>query len=584
MKRIIILALMLLPLAVSAGPVSRDVAQKCAESFFRGSMHTKASASVRLVWDGEFPTKAPATDPAFYVYASSDGGFVMISGDDAFAPVLAWSDNTDFVTEDMPDNVRGWMEELRAGILSDRAAGVQADPDVRKAWSALESSGEVEKAEESLLLETALWNQNAPYNGKCPDINGVRTYTGCVATAMAIIMKYHRWPVCGSGTFETYSYVTNGTTITMPGYSLGHVYDWSNLPDDMSNRTTEQAIAVAQLMLDCGMSLKMKYEASGSSASTANLGARLVTYFGYDSSARYISRSSMSADLWVTLLKDNLNNFGPVSYRGAASSGSGGHSFIVSGYDSSDRMYVNFGWGGSSNGYYTIPDFKTYDTDHAGVFYICPAGGGTKSSSVFMYSGGLKRVTTMDQIAITGKVNLSVGSIYNMGSAAFSGQFVIFRLDRNGQRGEQICEPFEIPVASGGYSSAKTVACTLASEVNLGDQAALYYRMAEGEEWKLLPCATSSVSTTVPIADTQDIGQSTKLVYTVESGVLDLTTKGYVSYTLLTEGGEVVASGKASSSGKISLETMSYKPGAYVLSLSRGSDSQVLKINIKGGN
>ena len=582
MKRILILLSLVIPVMMSAGPVSRDAARKCADAFFSSGPAVRSTVSqARLVWTGE--PEGSATEPAFYVYARPSGGFVIVSGDDAHGPVLAWSEDSEFVAEDMPDNVKWWLDELRTGILSDRAAGVMPDSRTQEAWAALQSSGTMDRDTGALLLETALWNQYSPFNDRCPVVNGSRTPTGCVATAMAIIMRYHKWPVAGQGTFASYSYTSGGTTVTVPGYSLGRAYDWTNMPVDMSNYMEPQADEVSRLMLDCGMSLSMKYEVAGSSASTTQMISALVNYFDYDSAAKYLNRASYSSGVWSEMLKANLRQYGPLSYRGSASSGSGGHSYVVSGYDTSDRFYVNFGWSGLYNGYYALPSIRTYNADQAAIFFISPAGRVEKKASLCIYDVGVSTTTTIAKIATTKRFDASTGTIFNMGSASFAGQLAFFRVDKDGNMGERLCTPFSVSIGSLYSSASVSVICTLQSSPNLGDVARLYYCADGTEDWIPVPTSSDGLSNEIAIADTPDktIERVTTLSYAIETGILTIKTKGYVKYVLTGEDGTNVVSGTSPASGRVVLETLKYPAGTYTMSFTRGSESHSLVINLR---
>ncbi|MDE6653954.1 MAG: C10 family peptidase, partial [Muribaculaceae bacterium] len=203
------------------------------------------------------------------------------------------------------------------------------------------------------LLST-VWNQYEPYNDMCPEINGMRAVTGCVATAMAQVMKKHQWPVSGTG---SYSYVANGISVSSDFSS--HVYDWDNMLDDYYNEyydlvgTQAQRNAVAQLMFDCGVAARMTYSASESSAMTIAAGGGMTKYFNYDKSMEYVLRGWYSDEDWMRLMHSQISEGLPVIYAGD-SEGGYGHAFILDGYDGEGYFHFNWGWGGGSDGYFSL--------------------------------------------------------------------------------------------------------------------------------------------------------------------------------------------------------------------------------------
>lgn len=280
--------------------------------------------------------------PAFYIYNKKDEAFVIVSGDERMPEVLAYSDNNAFGDENLPDNVRAWLayyenayNALEKGLLSNEVLHVS-------------ESGMAETV--SPLLGNINFNQDAPYYNMCPEYNGQRCVTGCVATAIASIMKYHEYPVKGIG---SHSYSTRSYNINC-SFDFGNtVFDWDNMLDTYNNRESEkQKNAVATLMNACGVAMDMDYTPSASGAYSGILPERISKYFGYNPNMIYIERDYYQTDEWVSLLKNELNQNRPVYYDG--SSNSVGHAFVLDGYDKDGLFHVNWGWGGYYNGYFEL--------------------------------------------------------------------------------------------------------------------------------------------------------------------------------------------------------------------------------------
>lgn len=294
----------------------------------------------------------------YYVFNNGDSeGFVILSADDLAPAVLGYSENGTFDYDKIPENMKWWLSQYKRNI----GAAVKSGTAMRRT--------EVIGTAIDFMVETK-WNQSAPYNNLCPTISEKPTYTGCVATAMAQIMYYHKWPVKGTG---NHSY-TNETTGISPSANFGSTtYDWSKMipsySDDSVKYTTEQANAVAELMYHCGVSVNMDYGTDASGASTNSVPAALMAYFGYDKAMQYKLRSMYTDTVWETLIYNELAAGRPVLYSGRTSDT--GHAFICDGYDSIGNFHFNWGWGGSYDGYYLMTGDNALTPDGSGI------GGGT---------------------------------------------------------------------------------------------------------------------------------------------------------------------------------------------------------------
>lgn len=281
----------------------------------------------------------------YYVFNLTDApGYVIIAGDDIATPVLGYSDNGSFDASNMPDGLRYWLGEYQRQLEY-----LKLHPECAR--QAPSTSTPVKP------LLTCNWNQSSPYNNNCPTYSSSsgtkRAVTGCVATATAQIMYYHKWPDQGTGS-HSYSCYVNGSsraTTLSANFANSH-YDWANMIDNYdSNSTSTQNAAVAQLMSDVGISVDMGYGAS-SGAYSPDVVTALTTYFKYDKSATFLSRDSYGVDEWEQIIRNELSAKRPVYYSGQASGG--GHAFVCDGYNADGYFHFNWGWGGMSNGYFIL--------------------------------------------------------------------------------------------------------------------------------------------------------------------------------------------------------------------------------------
>ncbi len=279
----------------------------------------------------------------YSVYGNDAQGFVIVSRDDSFTPVLAYSD-TRFDAERIPCGMQWWLEaisermEAGAPVVSHRAAAAI-------------------KAVEPLCKTT--WGQGDPYNFLTPEISGQHAPTGCVATAMSQIMKYFNYPAQGKGS-GYYTLSTNPSSRV--NEKINTVYEWDKmqLSYPAYGLTDEVRLPVARLMKDAGLATNMEYGSDGSGAFSV-IAARGYAYnFSYDSLAMHCYyRDFFSNEMWMKTIYSELAAGRPILYTG--SGGGSGHAFVFEGCDADGKIYVNWGWDGFGNGYYDIADLTPKD-------------------------------------------------------------------------------------------------------------------------------------------------------------------------------------------------------------------------------
>lgn len=305
-----------------------------------------ARVAAGLKADPQLVYTANTTDgsPAVYVFANKDAGYMVLSADDVALPVLGYADSGTADPDNMAPAMRWWLDEYARQIAWARDKGAApAQPRQIK-----EGRRDIAK-----MIQTT-WDQGEPYNQLSPVVNGQRAYTGCVATSMSQIMYYFKYPEVGRGKISYTDDTGCGKRLTWDFSEYPFVWDDMLLNYRPGKYTTDEGLAVAELMKSAGASVKMSYGSDASGALSMNTAYALVKYFDYDPNIYYTLRSYVSASRWDEMVYDNLANVGPVLYGGASMIG-GGHSFILDGYEASTGLFhFNWGWSELSDGYYSL--------------------------------------------------------------------------------------------------------------------------------------------------------------------------------------------------------------------------------------
>ena len=346
-KRLLLFVLMVSCFVVVwADEVTEKDAQQVAQQFVMSRQNRKSPPKV----------ESAGQVSGLYVFnVSNNGGFVIVSNDDRTTPILGFGESGNIDTEKMPDNMRAWLQGY-----ADEIAWVQKNVTKSSSTSkARTRTGSHSTATIGPLVKTT-WNQGSPYNNLCPEYqSGNRSVTGCVATAMAQVMKYHEWPK-NKQTEAIPGYKTSSYELVLDGLSAT-TFDWEHMEDTYSGSKTDAAkTAVATLMQYCGWSVKMDYGPS-SGSNTVNVATALKTYFDYKSTTTYVSRSYYTYANWIDLIYYELAHNRPVVYGGESSGG--GHEFVCDGYkyeNETDYFHINWGWGGQSDEYFVLSSLNPY--------------------------------------------------------------------------------------------------------------------------------------------------------------------------------------------------------------------------------
>ena len=359
---------------VQANPVSVSQAKYLGQQFVQANFdQTRSNGELTLVYTG---TSQKGTESC-YVFNVGNSGFVIISADDNFRPVIGFSDEGIFDVNNMAPGMAYYLNS----IIEARSHynGNVVDPKVAAEWESLANTGRLitrnaGKGREYLVKTR--WNQSpAPYNSMCPDDpqspnSGYHAYVGCVATAMSQLMKYWNYPAQGQGSHQ-YNHPKYGMQSANFGATT---YDWDNMLNAYGNNnyTPEEGEAVATLCYHCGVSVNMNYGGDieeGSGASTENVPAAIINYFRYSNAASVLNKTN--ATTWMNTLKEAFDMGWPMYYAGVESGSPYGHAFICDGYDENDYFHFNWGWGGSGDNWFLIDEID-YDSQNKTITNFVP--------------------------------------------------------------------------------------------------------------------------------------------------------------------------------------------------------------------
>ena len=425
MKKVLLtLALAVLAMAAHCAPRSLEAMKEAAKNVIKPAATRSGSAQLEVMTQGA----------QYTVLGYSTGGFAVIANDDSFSPVLGYSDSN-FSTDDIAPAMKWWMDAV------DQALGNMLASSATPVLQA--SPGDMGYRTSVLPLVSTQWDQSSPYNNMIVSTFGADYVTGCVATAMAQIMKTHNYPVQGRDlkavTVNGHYYIADFENTT---------YQWDNMLDTYSdgfaaippNYNDEQAAAVSELMLHCGVAVDMDYGTSadgGSGSHNYLAAAALNEYFGY--STKFFSRDVYPTDEWMDMVYSEISAGRPVLYGGATPDNYG-HSFVIDGYDADGLVHVNWGWSGGGRAYCDIAILNsnqgnfsegqdmTYirDAEQPQLSYNSQWGLGAVST--WTNDGGRTWFDVYGEFTLTaqtGMLSFSTNNLMNCGAEAFTGQIAL---------------------------------------------------------------------------------------------------------------------------------------------------------------
>lgn len=368
MKRAyIILIILLIKITVVSAPVDSIVAKKVALAFLsqESEIVMQGGVHLKMIKESEnFKFLATPEISEYYILnRENNKGFVIVSADDRAIPILGYANNGNFDLQKLPPNAKKWFESYKNEIRHLISTKSQQSKEIDSIWSTLlyENTLQQKSTQEIAPLIKTQWDQSPYYNTLCPfdRKNAERTVTGCVATAMAQVMKYWNYPKIGNG-FHSYNHSKYGTLSASFGNTT---YDWTNMPNDLtSSSSSAEKSAIAKLMYHCGISVDMNYNISSEGGSGAYIISTqspilhcteyaFKNYFGYKETLKGVEKSDYTNSQWANLLKTELNAGRPIVYAGF---GDGGHCFVCDGYDKNNYFHFNWGWSGYLDGYFVL--------------------------------------------------------------------------------------------------------------------------------------------------------------------------------------------------------------------------------------
>lgn len=377
----------------------------------------------------------------YYVFNTpNDKGFVIIAADDVCTPIIGYTESGRYDPDSQAPAFKQWIKSVEMGIADAIGKNIQPTQRTSKEWEIL-SSEKNTSLRNSTIAQTigpfiqSKWGQEAPYYNQTPLVDNQRTLTGCVATAMAQVMHYHKYPQSGYGFTE--SYTTRTLKRVIPSVDLNKTkYDWNNMPNEYTANTSEiQKKAVAELMWHCGASAKMDYGLYLSGAYYLDARNALVAHFGYDSSVKFSLRSGHSDIGWLELLKTEIKANRPVLYQGFYSLWDG-HAFVCDGYKSDNNeatqlFHFNFGWEGSSDGWFNLFTPLDFTYLQGAITGIQPETFRDYVLAFGAYLGTTNSKNESTWAAKPGDKMSTIIYIKNEGAGAFKGNYALVLTDFN---------------------------------------------------------------------------------------------------------------------------------------------------------
>ena len=323
----------------------------------------------------QFTYQNNGTD-VIYVFNFENLGYILIAADDAIEPVLGYTFDSHYSETGQPEGFAGIMWEYGEHVKFLKDNNIKATEEIASQWNELAASDPAgftptKSSKDMEPLLTATWNQDSPYNYLCPEDAsgpGGHVYVGCVATAMAQIMLYWRYPHQGSGSSSYYQY-PYGTLSADYGNTT---YDWDGMIDNSDQKVN---LPMALIGYHAAVSVEMNFGPDGSGSYSTDVPYALKTYFGYSNTVSYKLRQGVQLSTWENWIHSELNDLCPIYYSGHTPQNEG-HAFVLDGYHDSDDMYhFNFGWSGSSNGWYLISNAGGFTQGQGMVVNIFPNDG-----------------------------------------------------------------------------------------------------------------------------------------------------------------------------------------------------------------
>jgi hypothetical protein len=352
---------------IQAEFINQKTAEKVARNFYWERVNSIRPTDLQSIKTESVISISKDNKVVIYHVNFKNEGFVSVSADDAAYPILAYDFNNHIDKEISAVNYKDWVNHRAEEISKIQESKTKATLTIKQEWTRLENNTQLQvfSGKSVSPLIHAKWNQDNLYNALSPaDINGPggHAYAGCVATAMSMVMYYWRYPLQGEGS-HGYSWSPYGYIFADFGST---VYNWEQMMDVMDPAYED----VSLIQFHCGVGVDMMYSASGSGAYSSDVPSAIKNYFGYSQDAHFFEKEDYSQDDWADLLKAQIKESQPMFYSGFSSGG--GHAFVCDGYDDNNYFHFNFGWGGSSNGYFSLYEVGGFNSGQGAVVNFIP--------------------------------------------------------------------------------------------------------------------------------------------------------------------------------------------------------------------
>lgn len=460
LQMLIIASCAFYPLQIKGSTLSESEAKDLASDFFK-------TASIERLANREAWELAYVADksgkPSYYVFNASDKkGFVIISADDSSLSVMGYSTTSTWRQQSVPEAAQALLEN----------GNIYQTP---TSWGMLtRSSGLAQK-----ILSTPTWSQEAPFNGMIPN----RPLVGCVGTALAEILKYHKFPAK-----RPQSLVKDGEPTA---------YDWDNMRDDnyRNGYTAAEGDAVATLVADAATAIGTDFGMSSSSAFEVKVPSALISMFGYDAGVSYKKGSEMDKESWDALIINEIDENRPVLYCGQDVSV--GHAFVCDGYEMhgpTAYFHINWGWGGAADGFYasdalnpTVSNSYAFNNLTTIVYNIKPASSSDEWSPIHITSDERQIGITIDTSDINPGSTYSVraGALKNISNNNFSGTLAVALFNSDGSLKQLLSEGKNINIASLNILKYTDISFTVPSDATISDNdvVRLVTKETNSEKW-----------------------------------------------------------------------------------------------------
>ncbi len=475
-----------------------------------------------------------AKSSSSYFAVNTGDSYVVVAADDRLPEVLGYSDKGSFDPNNMSPALQYWLEcyDEQLAALDNESA---AQP--RRATAVVQP-----------LLKSQ-WSQSDPYYRQTPTYDAKGYYhcvTGCVATAMAQVMYYHKYPTKGKSS-HSYSWVCDdpvGQSATLSANFGNTTYDWANMTDTykFQSYTTTQANAVATLMYHCGVAVDMNYGQNGSGAQTQKVPAALKNYFGYDANYQRIRKDMYSPDSLNSIIAAELKGKRPVLVSG--SNEQGGHAFVCDGSDGSGYFHINWGWAGSNDGYYLLSLLtpsgkqgtggtdKGYNKNTAFYIGLQPAKSNSPKAIPQIATTTIS-FSNESSFNRTATFTASIAKMQNYGLSDFDGSYGVALMDKNGKKVVSVLKQASRSLAANHYvtSAISLSSVPIPSSVAAGAYRLCFVYKDANYGWMPMLCTAGDYYRTIELTSSKVIFHSNDWTGNVVSlpGTLNKANAGSVS-------------------------------------------------------